>query len=118
MSAPAGFDERFERGIAEFNAGHFFEAHEVWEELWGEEVGAAKRFLQGLVQAAAGLHKAEIGVTSGARKLLTTSLRILDDFPPDAFGIDLEALRSVLRGELACPGSPGVARIVPRGGGE
>ena len=27
-------DGRFARGIAHFNAQEFFEAHEVWEELW------------------------------------------------------------------------------------
>src|SRR5579862_4671565 len=25
---------RFRRGVAQFNAGHFFDAHETWEEIW------------------------------------------------------------------------------------
>jgi predicted metal-dependent hydrolase len=69
-------------GIAEFNCGHFFEAHELWEELWGEAVGEEKRFYQGLVQLAAGYHKLSLDQRNGARKLLERGWQTLSTFPP------------------------------------
>jgi predicted metal-dependent hydrolase len=48
----------FEQGRVLFNGGRFFEAHEAWEELWRTQRGAARLPLQGLIQVAAGYHKA------------------------------------------------------------
>jgi hypothetical protein len=45
-------------GARLFDAGAFFEAHEAWEEHWRvEKDEVARRFLQGLIQIAAGFHK-------------------------------------------------------------
>lgn len=46
----------FEEGIAHFNSGRFFEAHEPWEEIWRSTNPEPRDFYQGLVQVAAGLH--------------------------------------------------------------
>jgi predicted metal-dependent hydrolase len=59
-------DARLVRGVHAFNAGEFFAAHEVWEELWLDSVGPGKQLLQGLVQIAAGYAKVETGI--GDRK--------------------------------------------------
>ena len=96
----SGFREGLERGMAELNAGHFFEAHEIWEDVWAGEVGEERLLLQGLAQAAAGYHKAEIGVPAGARKLFAMALRTLEELPGDAFGLDLETFRQNLRTAL------------------
>lgn len=77
------------QGIDEFNQGHFFEAHELWEEAWGDAEGEEKRFYQGLVQVAAGCHKLSLSQYSGARKLLDRGQQILREFPPDFAGIDV-----------------------------
>ncbi|MGH7860083.1 MAG: DUF309 domain-containing protein [Candidatus Binatia bacterium] len=108
--------ERFAAGIEHFNGGRFFEAHEIWEEIWVEEVGEWKRFLQGLIQAAAACHKAEIGVPGGARKLFQSSLRILEDFAPDAYGVDLATFRAGIRERLAGSAArhPAKIRMVKR----
>lgn len=45
----------YREGIRLFNAGEFFQAHEVWEELWRESTGPKRKFLQGLIQAAVAL---------------------------------------------------------------
>ena len=60
--------------MAEFNAGNYFEAHELWESLWAEAVGEEKLLYQGLVQVAAGYAKLAIGEVSGARKLFEWAL--------------------------------------------
>ena len=105
---------RFATGVAEFNAGDFYEAHETWESIWVEEVGEQRLCLQALVQLAAGCHKAEIGVPSGARKLWTSALRILEGQSDDAWGIDVVKLRSDLRRVLDEPSS-GSFRIEAHG---
>lgn len=62
-------DGRFAAGVREFNAGRFFEAHEVWEEQWNELVGDEKVFVQGLIQIAAGYLKYELGNQRAAMTL-------------------------------------------------
>ena len=83
-------DPRWRRGIEEFNAGHFFTAHEVWEALWLESVEPEKLLLQGLVQVAAGYAKVETGQRSGALKLLTRGVEKLRHMRRAASGLALE----------------------------
>ena len=89
-------DALLQQGIEEFNRGHFFEAHELWEEAWNEVVGEEKRFYQGLVQLAAGYHKLSLAQENGARKLLERGNQTLRDFPAAYAGIDLAALRETV----------------------
>ena len=99
--AAAALDPRLLHGIAEFNAGAFFEAHEVWEELWNDADGETKRVVQALVQIAAGYHKLELGVPGGAMKLFTRALGLLDDVRPAAAPLPLDDLRATVRRHLA-----------------
>lgn len=39
-----------------FNGGLYFEAHELWEEVWLALLGPERTFAQGLIQVAAGMH--------------------------------------------------------------
>ena len=39
MEQQTSHDPRYLKGIEYFNACEFFEAHEVWEELWAEIEG-------------------------------------------------------------------------------
>ncbi len=87
-------------GIEEFNAGNYYEAHEIWEALWLEVVGEEKVCYQSLVQIAAGYHKLSIGEVSGARKLLQRGLQRLSAFGPAAYGIALEPFRSAVARDL------------------
>ena len=45
--------ERFWEGAKLFNDGYYWEAHEVWEDVWREQEGDAKTFAQAFVQMAA-----------------------------------------------------------------
>jgi len=105
---------QFLTGVGLFNARKFFQAHEVWEELWLEEHQPEKSFLQGLIQLAAACHHHARGNARGARSLATMGLAKLARFPDDHRGIALAELRSeadrwleTLGGE----GDPGVETL-------
>ncbi len=80
------------RGVAAFNAGRFFEAHEIWEAVWNDTVGEEKRFVQGLVQLATGYLKLSSGLYPGALKLLTRGCQTLRTCPPIYAGLQIGVL--------------------------
>lgn len=84
----------FRRGIEQFNAGCFFDAHETWEEIWLRSPEPEKTFLQGIIQIAAAFHHYSRGNTRGAHSLLQAGLARLARFPNAHRGIALGALRS------------------------
>jgi dTDP-4-amino-4,6-dideoxygalactose transaminase len=84
---------KFQHGIELFNAGSFFDAHEVLEDVWRECHGREKLFLQALIQAAVGLHHYSTGNITGARSLLARASRKLEDYPGAYCGIALDGLR-------------------------
>lgn len=86
--------EKFQRGLAYFNARQFFEAHEAWEELWLVEPEPEKTFLQGLIQLAAAFHHYGRGNLGGARSLLAAGIAKLASFPADYCGLALAKLRA------------------------
>jgi uncharacterized protein len=104
----------FRHGLDEFNTERFFEAHEVWEEVWLASIGVEKTFLQGIIQIAAAFHHYQRGNRLGACSLLEAGLRRLDDLPPDHGGIALDRL-CLAAGEwvtaLQAEKDPGRARL-------
>ena len=90
--ADAEYDPLYLRGIEHFNACDFFEAHEVWEELWANYSGADRTFYQGLIQVAVCLHHFGNGNIAGARKLYFTSRKYLEPYLPQHEGLDLQTL--------------------------
>lgn len=62
--------EELEAARRLFDAGRYFECHEFLEEVWRRSEGDEKVFLQGLIQAAAALHKRAGGGTVGYEYLL------------------------------------------------
>lgn len=87
-------DEKFQRGIAHFNAQEFFEAHEVWEEIWLVEAEPEKTFLQGIIQIAAAFHHYCRANTDGTESLLAAGIVKLSRFPRNHRGLNIEELRS------------------------
>jgi predicted metal-dependent hydrolase len=80
------------RGAALYDAGLYWESHEAWEEAWLVEEGDARVLLQGLIQVAAGFHKAIVQrQPSGCVKLLSTGLDKLRSVPADLAGSELAA---------------------------
>lgn len=89
-------DPVWRKGVEEFRAGRFFEAHEDWERLWKGATGEDRRFLQGLIQLAAALVHLERGRAIPAERLLRLSRRKLDPFPDGFGGLALDRLRDVI----------------------
>src|SRR4051812_15448294 len=84
------FDPLYLKGIAFFNACEFFEAHEVWEDLWKSYAGPLRLFYKGLIQAAVALHHFGNGNIRGAKKLYFGSLGYLEPYRPVQQGLDLD----------------------------
>ena len=84
----------------EFNAGRYFEAHEVLEEALDEVPEHMWELFIGLIQIAVGYHKVTQQLWSGARRMLQRGLEKVEPFPPEAAGINLEALRQRVRTDI------------------
>ena len=78
------------KGIEYFNDCEFFEAHEVWEELWTDYQGPSRKFYQGLIQVAVALHHFGNGNIRGARKLYDSSSAYLKPYRPVHIGLNLD----------------------------
>src|ERR1700757_2636152 len=77
-----------------FDEGDFFGAHEHWEAVWlATAAGPERRWLQGLIQVATGLHKLAAGRGDLCRGLLVKALAKLADAPAALDGLDVARLR-------------------------
>src|SRR5215470_14183874 len=91
------YEASFNRGIEMFNSRRFFDAHEVWEEIWLPSPEPRRTFLQGVIQIAAAYHHYLRGNRTGACSLLNAGLLRLKSFPPGYHDIELENLRVAAR---------------------
>lgn len=82
----------FYRGIALFNTQRFYDAHEVWEDVWRESRGLEKKFLQGLIQSAVAFHHYSTGNIAGACSLMRRARKNLETCPEDLAEIPLHSL--------------------------
>lgn len=113
-------EEKFQKGIEQFNSGRFFEAHETWEEIWLAAPEPEKTFLQGLIQTAAAFHHYGRGNLGGAESLLVSGVVKLLRFPGDYRGLNLAALRAAAKNWVAAlsagrdPGRSAIPHIEQR----
>ena len=91
MAAEA-YDPRYLEGIRHFNAREFFEAHEVWEDVWRDEQGPARQYYQGLIQVAVCLHHFGNRNAHGARRLYHSSRGYLEAYRPHYLGVQVDCL--------------------------
>src|SRR5437879_3831200 len=81
----------------EFNAGRYFEAHEVLEDGLENVPDHMWNLFLGLIQIAVGYHKVTQKLWRGAAQMLGRALDKVEPFPPEAAGLNLEALRQRVR---------------------
>ncbi|REJ67009.1 MAG: DUF309 domain-containing protein [Planctomycetota bacterium] len=121
MNPDSEYTPEFLHGVELFNNCEFFEAHDVWEELWAEYRGPSREYYQGLIQTAVALHHFCNGNIRGARKLYHSSRKYLDPYRPRHIGIDLDKLfgemeacfREIIESEEEFPKIEIVADLIP-----
>lgn len=101
------YDVRYLQGIEFFNNRDFFEAHEVWEEIWLDGPADQRRFYQGLIQAAVALYHGSSGNWRGTQRLFQSGRAYMLAYPPVYLGLDIprfwqqmeRALADLLQGQ-------------------
>jgi predicted metal-dependent hydrolase len=97
------------RGVALFNAGYYWEAHEAWESLWhaAGRKGPVADVLKGLIKlAAAGVKVREgqpHGITTHARRAAELFESVHDRAGRHVLGLDLAEWAAVARRIAASP---------------
>jgi hypothetical protein len=81
------------KGVAEFNAGLFFECHDTLEEMWAGVRGPSRDFFQGLIQVSVAFYHLGNGNAAGAESMFTRALKRLAKYPGRYCGFDLAAHR-------------------------
>ncbi len=116
----AGLERTLARAQALWNAGLFFEVHEVLEAEWKTAAGAVRQALQGLIQLAVAFHHLVHGNRRGARKLLAEGCARLAAHEAALGGLDLRGLladaaawESALGGRGPEPPAPPPLRPAP-----
>ena len=85
-------DPRFQQGVELFNAGEWYAAHDLLEELWHETADPDRRSLQGILQVAVAQLHLQRGNRRGATILFGEALgRLKRPGTPD-LGLDLASL--------------------------
>ncbi len=108
------YDPRYLQGILFFNRSDYFDAHEIWEDLWRDCPATERRFYQSLIQAAVALYHGGNGNRSGAARLSDSGKRYMEPFRPRYRGLDVEgfwsqvfdALAPLLNGTTTTPPAP------------
>jgi predicted metal-dependent hydrolase len=94
----------FNRGLGLFNREHFFDAHEVLEDVWRalpRDLASGRHLrlhVQGVVQLAVAFHHQSKGNHVGARSVLERAMRNISGADSSFPDLDLDRLRA----DLAC----------------
>lgn len=80
------------QGVAEFNAGAYFECHETLEKLWMVVPDPVRELYQGILQIGVAFYKQGRGQYRGAIELLTRGIDHLGPFSPVCQGVDVARL--------------------------
>ena len=90
-------DSELERGLALIEAGEYFAAHEVLEDVWRASTPEERDFFQGLVHVAvAWYHAHGTGRRQACERQLEKAARRLGPYAPEHRGLDVaDVLRQV-----------------------
>lgn len=85
--------EDFRRGIALFNGGQFWHAHEAWEAVWRRQrAHPSHMFFKGLIQLAAAHHQRDHGRHEGMLIHFERARAKLAPFAPRFLGVDVQSV--------------------------
>ena len=72
--------EPFVEGVKLFNKSYYWEAHEAWEEIWREQVGEGKNFIEAFARLAEAYNFTKLGKFNPAIYLFEKSIKKLQEF--------------------------------------
>ncbi len=84
-------------GLELYNAGEYFEAHEVLETAWRAEPSPIRELYRGVLQAGVAYYHILNGNYTGALKMIARCRPWLEPFGDRCLGIDLAILREDLQ---------------------
>ena len=87
-------------GIQLFNEHEFFEAHEVWEDIWHMAFGTKFEFYQGMIQCAVALEHYRRSNPRGVVSLYKSYQQHFKDVPAVFMGLDVKDFLTRMRGTL------------------
>jgi uncharacterized protein len=85
-------EELLQLGVDLYNAGHYWNAHEAWEEVWLDSERPLRNFYQGLIQVTAAFVHVTRKEYPGSVRLLDAGIEKLEAYPASYMGLDLARL--------------------------
>lgn len=82
------------QGIARFNQGEYYPAHDLLEEAWVVDESAGRDLYRGILQVGIAYYQIEQGNYRGAVKMLLRVRQWLDPLPDTCRGVNVAALRA------------------------
>lgn len=98
-------------GIAQFNAGEYWECHETLEDLWRPEPDHIRYLYQGILQIGVGCYHLRRGNWRGAVNKLRSGIAYLVPSAPICLGVDVARLRDEAGAILAALDALGPDRV-------
>ncbi|GEM_PF-1174746 len=96
---PVGEDveRNVELAVKLFNYGLFFEVHELIEEIWMNNFGREREFLQALIQIGIAFYHRDNYNERGYVLLLENALELLEGYEGTVYGINVDRLKEEVR---------------------
>ena len=86
----------FEEGKSKYLRGEYFDAHEIWEDLWSDYYLIDRKLIQGLIQLCVSLVHLDNGNLKGAKSLIKKSIEKFSQFEKTDRSINLKLLKEDL----------------------
>ena len=96
MSEATKMESLFQKGLAEYEKGDYFEAHEAWEDLWSDYQLSDRKFIQGLIQLAVSFVHLGNGNMIGAKNLLKKCENKFSEYTGIHRNINVDELKSAI----------------------
>jgi predicted metal-dependent hydrolase len=104
-------DELLDLGIELYREGHYWNAHEAWEQVWLDAPNELRHFYQGLIQVTAAFVHVTRGEYPGSVPLLAAGIEKLEAYEPSREGVDVSRVVADARRALASLSELGERRI-------
>ena len=94
MDESTQIDNLYKEGKKEFQNGNYYDAHEIWEDLWSDFYLKDRKFIQALIQLSVSFVHLKNGNIKGAKNLLKKSKEKFLEYDGEHRSINIEVLKS------------------------